>query len=86
VRKAGTLQDAKSIGGGELHHHALAFTTGNLFCLREEGQNVRRLPAANSSELLHVNELNDMGQASPARVGGTPAVIRTETPSVYISP
>jgi outer membrane protein assembly factor BamB len=61
---------------------ATAFTTspwaynGKLFCLSEEGQTFV-IAAGEKFELLHVNELNDMAQASPAIVGER-LLIRTE--------
>jgi outer membrane protein assembly factor BamB len=77
--------DAKS---GELTYktridpRATAFTTspwaynGKLFCLSEEGQTFV-IAAGEKFELLHVNELDDMAQASPAIVGER-LLIRTE--------
>ena len=61
---------------------ATAFTTspwaynGKLFCLSEEGQTFV-IAAGEKFELLHVNELDDMAQASPALVGER-LLIRTE--------
>ena len=61
---------------------ATAFTTspwaynGKLFCLSEEGQTFV-LSTGNEFKLLHVNELDDMAQASPALVGER-LLIRTE--------
>ena len=61
---------------------ATAFTTspwaynGKLFCLSEEGQTFV-IAAGEKFELLHVNELDDMAQASPALVGDR-LLIRTE--------
>lgn len=61
---------------------ATAFTTspwaynGKLFCLSEEGQTFV-VAAGEKFELLHVNELDDMAQASPAIVGER-LLIRTE--------
>ena len=61
---------------------ATAFTTspwaynGKLFCLSEEGQTFV-IAAGEKFELLHVNELDDMAQASPAIVGDR-LLIRTE--------
>jgi outer membrane protein assembly factor BamB len=61
---------------------ATAFTTspwaynGKLFCLSEEGQTFV-IAAGEKFELLHVNELGDMAQASPAIVGER-LLIRTE--------
>lgn len=61
---------------------ATAFTTspwaysGKLFCLSEEGQTFV-ITAGEKFELLHVNELDDMAQASPAIVGDR-LLIRTE--------
>ena len=77
--------DAKS---GELTYktridpRATAFTSspwaynGKLFCLSEEGQTFV-IAAGEKFELLHVNELDDMAQASPAIVGER-LLIRTE--------
>ncbi|HVQ35932.1 MAG TPA: PQQ-binding-like beta-propeller repeat protein [Pyrinomonadaceae bacterium] len=62
---------------------ATAFTTspwaynGKLFCLSEEGQTFV-ISAGEKFELLHVNELDEMTQASPALVGER-LLIRTET-------
>jgi len=53
---------------------ATAFTTspwaynGKLFCLSEEGQTFV-IATGEEFRLLHVNELDDMAQASPALVG-----------------
>ncbi len=61
---------------------ATAFTTspwaynGKLFCLSEEGQTFV-IAAGEKFQLLHVNELDDMAQASPALVGER-LLIRTE--------
>ena len=61
---------------------ATAFTTspwaynGKLFCLSEEGQTFV-IAAGEKFELLHVNELDDMAQASPA-IAGDRLLIRTE--------
>jgi outer membrane protein assembly factor BamB len=61
---------------------ATAFTTspwaynGKLFCLSEEGQTFVIATGA-EFKLLHVNELDDMAQASPALVGER-LLIRTE--------
>ena len=61
---------------------ATAFTTspwaynGKLFCLSEEGQTFV-VAAGEEFKLLHVNELDDMAQASPALVGER-LLIRTE--------
>ena len=61
---------------------ATAFTTspwaynGKLFCLSEEGQTFV-IAAGEEFRLLHVNELDDMAQASPALVGDR-LLIRTE--------
>lgn len=61
---------------------ATAFTTspwaynGKLFCLSEEGQTFV-IAAGEKFELVHVNELDDMAQASPAIVGER-LLIRTE--------
>ena len=61
---------------------AAAFTTspwaynGKLFCLSEEGQTFV-VTTGEQFQLLHVNELDDMAQASPALVGER-LLIRTE--------
>ena len=61
---------------------ATAFTTspwaynGKLFCLSEEGQTFV-IGTGEEFRLLHVNELEDMAQASPALVGDR-LLIRTE--------
>ena len=61
---------------------ATAFTTspwaynGKLFCLSEEGQTFV-IAAGEKFQLLHVNELDDMAQATPALVGER-LLIRTE--------
>ena len=61
---------------------ATAFTTspwaynGKLFCLSEEGQTFV-IATGEKFQLLHVNELDDMAQASPALVGER-LLIRTE--------
>jgi outer membrane protein assembly factor BamB len=61
---------------------ATAFTTspwaynGKLFCLSEEGQTFV-ISTGEEFRLLHVNELDDMAQASPALVGDR-LLIRTE--------
>ena len=61
---------------------ATAFTTspwaynGKLFCLSEEGQTFV-ISTDGEFKLLHVNELDDMAQASPALVGER-LLIRTE--------
>jgi outer membrane protein assembly factor BamB len=61
---------------------ATAFTTspwvhnGKLFCLSEEGQTFV-VSTGEEFKLLHVNELDDMAQASPALVGER-VLIRTE--------
>jgi outer membrane protein assembly factor BamB len=61
---------------------ATAFTTspwaynGKLFCLSEEGQTFV-VEAGEQFRLLHVNDLDDMAQASPALVGER-LLIRTE--------
>jgi outer membrane protein assembly factor BamB len=61
---------------------ATAFTTspwaynGKLFCLSEEGQTFV-ISTGEEFKLLHVNELDDMAQASPALVGER-LLIRTE--------
>lgn len=61
---------------------ASAFTTspwaynGKLFCLSEEGQTFV-ITTGEQFKLLHVNELDDMAQASPALVGER-LLIRTE--------
>ena len=61
---------------------ATAFTTspwaynGKLFCLSEEGQTFV-IAAGEQFKLLHINELDDMVQASPALVGER-LLIRTE--------
>jgi len=61
---------------------ATAFTTspwaynGKLFCLSEEGQTFV-IGTGDEFKLLHVNELDDMAQASPALVGER-LLIRTE--------
>jgi len=49
---------------------------GKLFCLSEEGQTFV-LSTGEEFKLLHVNELDDMAQASPALVGER-LLIRTE--------
>jgi outer membrane protein assembly factor BamB len=62
---------------------ATAFTTspwaynGKLFCLSEEGQTFV-IAAGEQFRLLHVNELDEMAQASPAIVGER-LLVRTET-------
>jgi outer membrane protein assembly factor BamB len=62
---------------------ASAFTTspwaynGRLFCLSEEGQTFV-IAAGEKFQLLHVNELDEMAQASPALVGER-LLIRTES-------
>jgi outer membrane protein assembly factor BamB len=62
---------------------ATAFTTspwaynGKLFCLSEEGQTFV-VATGEKFQLLHVNELDEMAQASPALVGER-LLIRTET-------
>ena len=61
---------------------ATAFTTspwaynGKLFCLSEEGQTFV-VTTGEEFKLLHVNELDDFAQASPALVGER-LLIRTE--------
>ena len=61
---------------------ATAFTTspwaynGKLFCLSEEGQTFV-IAAGENFQLLHVNELDDMAQATPA-IAGERLLIRTE--------
>jgi outer membrane protein assembly factor BamB len=61
---------------------ATAFTTspwaydGKLFCLSEEGQTFV-IATGEKFQLLHVNELDDMAQATPALVGER-LLIRTE--------
>ena len=61
---------------------ATAFTTspwaynGKLFCLSEEGQTFV-ISTGDEFKLLHVNELDDMAQASPA-LAGERLLIRTE--------
>ena len=61
---------------------ATAFTTspwaynGKLFCLSEEGQTFV-IATGEKFQLLHMNELDDMAQASPALVGER-LLIRTE--------
>lgn len=61
---------------------ATAFTSspwaynGKLFCLSEEGKTFV-IAAGEQFQLLHVNELDDMAQASPALVGDR-LLIRTE--------
>jgi outer membrane protein assembly factor BamB len=61
---------------------ATAFTTspwaynGKLFCLSEEGQTFV-IATGEEFKLLHVNELEDMAQASPA-IAGERLLIRTE--------
>ncbi len=61
---------------------ATAFTTspwaynGKLFCLSEEGQTFV-IAAGETFKLLHVNELDEMAQASPALVGER-LLLRTE--------
>jgi outer membrane protein assembly factor BamB len=61
---------------------ASAFTTspwaynGNLFCLSEEGQTFV-IKTGDEFQLSHINELDDMAQASPALVGER-LLIRTE--------
>ena len=61
---------------------ATAFTTspwaynGKLFCLSEEGQTFV-VTTGEQFQLLHVNELDDFAQASPALVGDR-LLIRTE--------
>jgi outer membrane protein assembly factor BamB len=49
---------------------------GKLFCLSEEGQTFV-VTTGDQFQLLHVNELNDMAQASPA-LAGERLLIRTE--------
>ena len=62
---------------------ATAFTTspwaynGKLFCLSEEGQ-AFVIAAGETFKLLHVNELDEMAQATPAIVGER-LLVRTET-------
>jgi outer membrane protein assembly factor BamB len=62
---------------------ATAFTTspwaynGKLFCLSEEGQTFV-IAAGENFQLLHVNELDEMAQASPAIVGER-LLVRTQT-------
>jgi outer membrane protein assembly factor BamB len=62
---------------------ATAFTTspwaynGKLFCLSEEGQTFV-IAAGEKFALLHVNELDEMAQATPAIVGER-LLVRTET-------
>jgi len=62
---------------------ATAFTTspwaynGKLFCLSEEGQTFV-IAAGEKFQLLHINELDEMAQASPAIVGER-LLVRTET-------
>jgi outer membrane protein assembly factor BamB len=62
---------------------ATAFTTspwaynGKLFCLSEEGQTFV-IATGEKFELLHINELDEMTQASPALVGER-LLIRTES-------
>lgn len=62
---------------------ATAFTTspwaynGKLFCLSEEGQTFV-IAAGEEFKLLHVNELDEMAQATPAIVGER-LLLRTET-------
>lgn len=62
---------------------ATAFTTspwaynGKLFCLSEEGQTFV-IAAGEEFKLLHVNELDEMAQATPAIVGER-LLVRTET-------
>jgi len=62
---------------------ATAFTTspwaynGKLFCLSEEGQTFV-IAAGEKFQLLHVNPLDEMAQASPA-IAGERLLVRTET-------
>lgn len=62
---------------------AMAFTTspwaynGKLFCLSEEGQTFV-IAAGETFQLLHVNALDEMAQASPA-IAGERLLVRTET-------
>ena len=62
---------------------ATAFTTspwaynGKLFCLSEEGQTFV-IAAGDNFQLLHVNQLDEMAQATPAIVGER-LLVRTET-------
>jgi outer membrane protein assembly factor BamB len=62
---------------------ATAFTTspwaynGKLFCLSEEGQTIV-IAAGEEFKLLHINELDEMAQATPAIVGQR-LLLRTET-------
>ena len=62
---------------------ATAFTTspwaynGKLFCLSEEGQTFV-IAAGETFKLLHINELDEMAQATPAIVGER-LLLRTET-------
>jgi len=81
-----TAHDAKTgkevYGKQRIDPAAGAFTSspwaynGKLFCLSEEGQTFV-IAAGKEFKLLHVNELDDMAQASPALVGER-LLIRTE--------
>ncbi len=72
----------KQIYKTRIDPRATAFTTspwaynGKLFCLSEEGQTFV-ITTGEEFKLLHVNELDDMAQASPALVGER-LLIRTE--------
>jgi len=72
----------KQIYKTRIDPRATAFTTspwaynGKLFCLSEEGQTFV-VTTGDEFKLLHVNELDDMAQATPALVGER-LLIRTE--------
>jgi outer membrane protein assembly factor BamB len=72
----------KQIYKTRIDPRATAFTTspwaynGKLFCLSEEGQTFV-IGTGEEFRLLHVNELDDFAQASPALVGDR-LLIRTE--------
>jgi outer membrane protein assembly factor BamB len=75
--KTGEMTYKERIGSG-----ATAFTSspwaynGKIFCLSEEGQTYV-LAAGKKMELLHVNTLDEMAQATPALVGDR-LLLRTE--------
>ncbi|HLY19699.1 MAG TPA: PQQ-binding-like beta-propeller repeat protein [Bryobacteraceae bacterium] len=75
--KTGKLSYRSRIEGGEAFTSSPWAYDGKVFCLNEEGQTFV-IAAGEKYEMLHVNPLDEMAQATPAIVGDR-LLLRTET-------
>jgi outer membrane protein assembly factor BamB len=75
--KTGKLTYKSRIEGGEAFTSSPWAYNGKVFCLNEEGKTFV-IAAGEKYELLHVNPLDEMAQATPAMVGDR-LLLRTES-------